>query len=62
MTSKVEKKVESDGLALTHAHLTLVSIDGDGNPVEFGGRATLVSRRQPDGTWRIVLDDPLSPE
>jgi ketosteroid isomerase-like protein len=42
--------------------MDVVGIDRDGKPVEMGGGGTLVSRRQPDGTWRIVLDDPLSPE
>ena len=26
---------------------------------ELSGRGAIVSRRQPDGTWRIVLDNPL---
>jgi ketosteroid isomerase-like protein len=30
-------------------------------PVRLTGRGTMVSRRQPDGSWGIVLDDPLSP-
>ena len=33
-----------------------------GERVEMSGRGTIVSRRQPDGSWRIVLDNPLSPE
>lgn len=61
LTSLVEKKVQTDGLALTHARWELVGVDARGHRTELGGRATLVSRRKPDGTWRIVLDDPLSP-
>jgi ketosteroid isomerase-like protein len=33
----------------------------DGAPIEMTGRGTIVSRRKPDGTWRIVLDNPMSP-
>jgi len=29
--------------------------------VELTGRGSIVSRRQPDGSWRIVLDNPLTP-
>ena len=55
--SDVVEKLETDGLALTHARWTAVSADGG----ELGGRGTVVSRRQPDGSWRIVLDNPMSP-
>jgi uncharacterized protein (TIGR02246 family) len=61
MTSTVIKVVEGDGLALTHARWTLSATAPDGRPLELSGRGTIVSRRQRDGTWRIVIDDPLTP-
>jgi len=30
----------------------------DGTPVEQQGRAVDVLRRRPDGTWRLLIDDP----
>ena len=59
--SEVVEKLETDGLALTHAHWSMVAAGG-GDHVELSGRGTIVSRRQPDGTWRIVLDNPMSPD
>jgi uncharacterized protein (TIGR02246 family) len=58
---EVVEKLQTDGLALTHARWSLVGSDG-GERVEMSGRGTIVSRRQPDGSWRIVLDNPLSPK
>ena len=60
MEIEVVGVVQGDGLAMTHARWHLVGV-GDDGPVELDGRGTIVSRRQPDGTWRIVLDNPLSP-
>jgi uncharacterized protein (TIGR02246 family) len=57
----VVQKLQTDGLALTQARWSLVGSD-DGERVEMSGRGAIVSRRQPDGSWRIVLDNPLSPE
>ena len=57
---EVVGKLQADDLALTHARLSVVAGDGD-DRVEVSGRGTIVSRRQPDGTWRIVLDNPMSP-
>ena len=53
-------KLQTDGLALTHARVNVVAGDGD-DRMEVSGRGTIVSRRQPDGSWRIVLDNPMSP-
>ena len=61
MTIAVQKKVEGDGLALSYGRWELVGTDADGNATELNGFGTMVSRRQPDGTWRIVLDDPMRP-
>jgi uncharacterized protein (TIGR02246 family) len=58
---EVVEKLQTDGLALTHARWSIVVTDG-GERVEMSGRGTIVSRRLPDGSWRIVLDNPLSPE
>ena len=57
---EVVEKLQSDGLALTHARWNVVGTDG-GEQVEMSGHGTIVSRRQPDGSWRIVLDNPMSP-
>jgi len=58
---EVVGKVEGDGLAVTHARWTVAGIDPDGNALEIAGRGTIVSRRQPDGSWLIVLENPLTP-
>jgi uncharacterized protein (TIGR02246 family) len=58
---KVVKKLQSGELALTHARWSLVATDADGQRVELAGDGSIVSRRQSDGSWRIVLDNPLSP-
>lgn len=63
---KIENEVlgtlENDGLALVHSRWALEGRDPSGQPVELAGRGTIVSRRQPDGSWLIVLENTLSPE
>jgi uncharacterized protein (TIGR02246 family) len=61
LTSTVRMSVENGNLALTHARWELVGTAPDGAPVRMAGNGTIVSRRRPDGTWGIVLDNPLSP-
>lgn len=57
---EVLEKLQTDGLALTHARIHLTATDA-GEPLEITGRGTIVSRRQIDGSWRIALDNPMSP-
>jgi uncharacterized protein (TIGR02246 family) len=59
---KVLQKVQSDGLALTRARWSIVGTDAQGGTVEFEGRGAIVSRRQHDGSWLIVLDSPIVPD
>jgi uncharacterized protein (TIGR02246 family) len=60
-TSVVHRMLQTDGLALTHARWELVGAAADGRPMRLSGHGTIVSRRRSDGTWGIVLDNPLSP-
>ena len=53
--------IQSDGLALTLANRTRVGTDPNGSRVELTGRGSIVSRREPDGSWPIVLDIPVRP-
>lgn len=59
MTTVVAKRLETDGLALTHGRWQL-AVTEHGTRSELRGLGTMVSRRRRDGTWRIVLDDPLT--
>jgi uncharacterized protein (TIGR02246 family) len=59
MQIEVVDKIQTDALALTHGHWTLAGFDG-GELIEMSGRGTMVSRRQPDDSWLIVIDNPLS--
>jgi uncharacterized protein (TIGR02246 family) len=58
---EVVDKVEGDGLAVTDGRWRMSGTAEDGSEVEMSGRGTMVSRRGPDGIWRIVIDNPLSP-
>jgi uncharacterized protein (TIGR02246 family) len=59
-TIRVLHKLEEGGLALTQAAWHLTATDPGGADVELEGHGTIVSRRQVDGTWRILLDNPMS--
>jgi uncharacterized protein (TIGR02246 family) len=60
LTSDVVKTLRAGDLALTHARWELAVTATDGSRLQYTGPGTIVSRRGPDGTWRVVIDDPLS--
>lgn len=60
MRSVVTRMLRTDGVALAQARWEFSAIAPDGSPVRMAGHANLVSRRRPDGSWGIVLDDPMS--
>jgi ketosteroid isomerase-like protein len=56
--STAHKIVEAGDLAFYCSQWSLRGTDPAGNPVQLGGRTADVLRRQPDGNWLIVLDNP----
>jgi len=51
--------LQSDGMAMSHSHFTISLTRPDGERVVKMGMGTVVTRRQPDGSWRIVFDYPI---
>ncbi len=58
MSIKVPLVIESGDTALVHSKWTTVGTDADGNRVDFAGQGTEVVRRQADGTWLFIIDNP----
>jgi uncharacterized protein (TIGR02246 family) len=53
--------IESGDLAVVYGEWSVTGgADPDGNPVNLQGRSTELVRRQPDGSWLDVIDDPYS--
>jgi uncharacterized protein (TIGR02246 family) len=48
----------TDDLAVVHHDFRLTLTGPDGSPMEIAGKATEIVRRQSDGSWRFLLDDP----
>ena len=57
-TSQVRQIFEADDLALSFADWNLTGTGPDGEAIEMSGQTSDVLRRQPDGAWRFVIDNP----
>lgn len=59
-TGTIETKTAdiTGDIALMHSPWTQVGTDEDGGKVSLSGITAEVVRRQPDGTWKYVIDDP----
>ena len=55
---KVTRVLEAGGLALVTGVWTFDGTGPDGQPVTLTGQNADVLRRQPDGSWRFVIDNP----
>lgn len=51
-------EVQVDGLALVRVKWHLQAIGSDGNELEISNVASEVMRKQPDGNWLYIIDQP----
>ncbi|MHB8576698.1 MAG: YybH family protein [Dehalococcoidia bacterium] len=49
---------QAEEIALLRSNWTLTGTGDDGQPLEMSGASTDVVRRQADGSWRYVIDNP----
>ena len=60
--SEFKKAFQVGEIALLFSEWTLSATDPNGNAIEMEGRTTDVARRQSDGSWLFVIDDPYGSE
>jgi ketosteroid isomerase-like protein len=58
LTVNAEKTLLSGDTALVIGNWTLKGRDANGNDIDTGGRYADVVRRQSDGSWLFVIDNP----
>jgi uncharacterized protein (TIGR02246 family) len=58
LTLEVKNLNQISDIALTSGNWQLTGTGPDGSPVDMKGQSVEVSRRQPDGTWLFVIDNP----
>lgn len=58
LTGEVRPSIKVTGLALTSTHYERTSVDQDGQTITETRATAEVARRQPDGSWRWVVDQP----
>ena len=58
LTIEVPIVVQSGDTALLHSKWSMSGTGPDGNPVDMSGEGVEVVRRQSDGTWKFIIDNP----
>lgn len=58
LTIEAQQLVQSGDVAQYCARWSLKGIDPTGTAVKLGGRSSSILRRQPDGRWLFLVDNP----
>ena len=58
MTGEIQKVLVAKETALVINKWTLEGTQPKGTPITMGSQSADVLRRQQDGTWRVLIDDP----
>lgn len=56
--TQVNMTIQVGDIALTGCNWVFEATGPDGSPISTSGRSIEVVRRQPDGTWPFVIDNP----
>ena len=60
---RIQRTIRSGDIAIVYSRWTMTGGTGaDGNEVNLTGQTSDVVRRQPDGTWLLVIDNPFGCE
>lgn len=62
ITVETRKIIQAGDIALLYSKWALRGSGPDGSAIEMAAKGTEVVRRQPDGTWRLVVDNPYAVE
>ncbi|MBS0181814.1 MAG: SgcJ/EcaC family oxidoreductase [Nitrospira sp.] len=58
LTIEAQQIVQADNVAQYCARWSMKGIDPMGTTVQLGGRSSSILRRQPDGRWLFLVDNP----
>jgi ketosteroid isomerase-like protein len=58
LESQVKGVIQTSDRALVNTIWSFKGMGPDGKPIDISGRATDLLLQQPDGTWRILIDNP----
>jgi ketosteroid isomerase-like protein len=58
MTSRVVKAITLDNVTLLYTDFQGTTVDDSGETIEHRSKAIELLRRQPDGTWKLIVGDP----
>jgi ketosteroid isomerase-like protein len=58
MVAETVEVLQADDVALVVNEWTMTGTALDGSEVRQGGRSADVARRQPDGSWLVLVDKP----
>ena len=60
MRSEIVQVLEAGDTALVTNRWELAGTQPDGEPITMAGTSSDVVRKQPDGSWQVLVDDPWS--
>jgi ketosteroid isomerase-like protein len=58
LEARVKRVLQASDLALLITEWSINGTGPDGKPINLTGRGTVVLRRQSDGTWLMVIENP----